>query len=127
LIRELLRPEAFPHAVHGLALRETHISWVVLTGAFAYKIKKPVKLEFIDASTLEQRRHYCEEELRLNRRFGPDLYIDVVAITCDGGHALVGGHGPAAEYAVRMRQFAADDELPCYWRATKSTLRRLRH
>lgn len=111
-IRELLRAEAFPHAVRNLTLRETHISWVVLTGPFAYKIKRPVKFEFIDASTLERRRHYCDEELRLNKRLAADLYIDVAAITRGGDGAIVGGHGPAVEYAVRMRQFAAADELP---------------
>ncbi len=112
LIDELLRPHAFAHAVRDLALRETHISWLLLTGPFAYKIKKPVKLAFIDASTLELRRHYCDEELRLNKRFAPDLYLDVVAITRESGRAVVGGHGPAVEYAVRMQQFAATDELP---------------
>lgn len=83
-IRDLLRPEAFRHAVSEITLRETHLSWVVLTGQFAYKIKKPVKLGFLDASTVERRRHYCEEELRLNRRFAPDLHLDVLAITRDG-------------------------------------------
>lgn len=112
VIRDLLRPEAFPHDVRDLTVHETHISWVVLTGPFAYKIKKPVKLEFIDASTLERRRHYCEEELGLNRRFAPDLYVDVVAIVRDGNRAVIGGCGPVVEYAVRMRQFPAADELP---------------
>ncbi len=111
-IEDLLRSDAFPHEVSALQLRETHISWVILTGSFAYKIKKPVKLDFIDASTLEQRRHYCEEEVRLNRRTAPDLYIDVVAITLQHGRALIGGHGIAVEYAVRMRQFSPMDELP---------------
>jgi uncharacterized protein len=111
-IRDLLRPEAFRHAVTDLTLRETHISWVVLTGLFAYKIKKPLKLEFLDASTLERRHHYCEEELRLNRRFAIDLYVDVVAISRDRDRAVIGGSGPAVEYAVQMHQFAASDELP---------------
>jgi uncharacterized protein len=111
-IRELLRSSAFPHATGEIELRETHISWVVLTGSFAYKIKKPVKLDFIDASTLQLRRHFCEEELRLNRRLAPELYLDVVPISREAGHAVVGGSGPAIEYAVRMRQFSATDELP---------------
>src|SRR5918995_3013087 len=79
-IRELMRPAAFPHAVSVIELLETHISWVVCTGSFAYKVKKPVKLDFIDASTLQRRRFLCEEELRLNRRLAPELYVDVVAI-----------------------------------------------
>lgn len=111
-IEELLRAEAFPHATTGIALRETHISWVVLTGPYAYKIKKPVRADFIDATTLEQRHHYCKEELRLNGRLAPELYLDVITITRVDGRLAVGGSGPAVEYAVRMRQFAADDELP---------------
>lgn len=111
-IRELLTPSAFQHPVSEVALRETHISWVVLTGNFAYKIKKPVKFDFIDSSTLERRRTLCEEEVRLNRRLAPELYLDVVPITRTSGRILVGGDGPAVEYAVRMRQFPASDELP---------------
>jgi uncharacterized protein len=111
-IRDLLRPEAFRHAVTDLTLRETHISWVVLTGPFAYKIKKPVKLDFLDTSTLDRRHHYCNEELRLNRRFAPDLYVDVVGISREGERQVVGNSGPAVEYAVQMHQFADSDELP---------------
>jgi aminoglycoside phosphotransferase family enzyme/predicted kinase len=110
-IEQLLRPAAYQHAVSRLELRETHISWVILTGSFAYKIKKPVKFDFIDTSSLEQRRYYCQEELRLNQRLAPELYLDVVAISRTDGLVSVGGAGPAIEYAVRMRQFAAADEL----------------
>ncbi len=85
---------------------ETHISWVLLAGAFAYKLKKPVKLPFVDFSTLAARRHYCAEELRLNRRFAPQLYLDVVPITGSVDAPELGGRGPAFEYAVRMRRFA---------------------
>lgn len=112
LIKELLRADAFEHPVSQIELRETHLSWIVLTGAFAYKIKKPVKFDFIDAATLEQRRRLCMEELRLNRRLAPQLYIEVVPITRKDGHAIVGGDGIALEYAVRMQQFAAAEELP---------------
>ena len=79
LIASLLKPEAYPHPVASLELLETHISWVILTGTYAYKIKKSVKLDFLDFSTLRLRRHFCEEELRLNRRMAPQLYLDVVA------------------------------------------------
>ena len=64
-----------------ITVLQTHISWVVLTGPFAYKIKKPVNLGFVDFSTLAQRRFFCQEELRLNRRLAPQLYLDVVAIS----------------------------------------------
>ena len=72
---DLLTPAAFPHPVTRLELRETNISWVILTGPYAYKIKKSVQFEFIDASTLALRRHLCEEELRLNQRLASDLYV----------------------------------------------------
>jgi aminoglycoside phosphotransferase family enzyme/predicted kinase len=108
---ELLTPTAFAHPVSRFEVRETHISWVILTGLYAYKVKKKVHLEFIDASTLERRRFLCEEELRLNRRLALDLYMDVVAITREAGGLRIGGHGPIVEYAVRMRQFDASQEL----------------
>ena len=111
-IEELLAPSAFPHAVSELRVVETHISWVVLTGPFAYKIKKPIQLDFIDTSTLDRRQHYCNEELRLNRRLAPELYLRVVPISRSNGQAAVGGDGEPIEYAVCLKQFAADQELP---------------
>src|SRR5207249_7392542 len=67
-------------------LFETHISWVLAAGRFAYKLKKAVRLDFLDFSTLEARRFYCEEECRLNRRLAPDIYLDVVPVTGDYHH-----------------------------------------
>jgi aminoglycoside phosphotransferase family enzyme/predicted kinase len=84
---------------------ETHISWVLLTGEWAYKIKKPVNLGFLDFSTLELRRHFCEEELRLNRRLAPEIYESVVEIRGTPEAPLVGGSGPLLDYAVKMREF----------------------
>lgn len=110
-IDELLRADAFPHPIEHFEVRETHISWVILTGPFAYKIKKPVKLEFLDCSTLETRRRLCEEELRLNRRYAADLYLDVVPIVRLEDRVLVDAIGPAIEYAVRMKQFDPASEL----------------
>jgi len=111
-IRELLRPAAFPHAVTHLRLTETHISWVVLTGPYAYKIKKPVRFPFLDASTLERRQRLCDEELQLNRRLAPDLYIDIVPIVIGpGGQPLAGAAGTPVEYAVRMHEFEPSQEL----------------
>jgi len=92
----------------GVTVLETHISYVLLTGQFAYKIKKAVNLGFLDYCTLSRRRFYCEEELRLNRRFAPALYLDVVAITGSVEAPTFGGEGPAIEYAVRMRAFRQD-------------------
>ena len=71
----------FDETVGAITVLETHISWVILTGKFAYKIKKAVDFGFLDFSTLEKRRFYCSEELRLNRRFAPGIYLDVVEIT----------------------------------------------
>ena len=106
LIAGLLYAEAYPHPVAAVRLIETHSAWVLLTGEYAYKIKKPVDFGFLDFSTLEKRRHFCEEEIRLNRRFAPRIYLDVVAIGGGERHPRVGGDGSPLEYAVRMRQFA---------------------
>ena len=95
-----------------VGLLETHISWVLLTGEFAYKIKKPVDLGFLDFTTPEVRKHYCDEELRLNRRLAPDLYLDVVAIRGTPAAPTLDGDGPVLDHAVRMREFAQDALLP---------------
>ena len=111
LIESLRDPRCYPHPVNRLHVVETHISWVVLTGPYAYKIKKPVNLGFLDFGTLEARRFYCEEELRLNRRLAADLYLEVVAITGSSEHPKIGGREPVLEYAVKMRQFDEDGLL----------------
>lgn len=90
-----------------VTLVETHISWVLLDGEHAWKIKKPVTLGFLDFAQLEARRACCEEELRLNRRLAPELYLDVVAIRGAPQAPRFDGEGAPIEYAVRMRQFAA--------------------
>jgi aminoglycoside phosphotransferase family enzyme/predicted kinase len=87
-------------------LIETHISWVLLTGDHAYKVKKPVRLPFVDYGTLDARRHFCEEEVRLNRRLAPSLYLGLSRITGTHGAPELDGPGPVLEYAVRMRRFA---------------------
>lgn len=108
LIDNLRLPRCYPHPVAEIRLLETHISWVLLTGTYAYKIKKPVNLGFLDFSTLDLRRSYCEEELRLNRRLAPQIYVDVVSITGSLASPCIAGDGPTIEYAVRMRQFPQD-------------------
>ncbi|MDH3935640.1 MAG: AAA family ATPase [Gammaproteobacteria bacterium] len=105
LIQGLLKPDIYCHETHSIRLLETHCAWVVLTGLYAYKIKKPVNFGFLDFSTLEKRKFYCEEELRLNRRFAPDIYLEVVTITGTRACPQINGDGQALEYAVRMRQF----------------------
>jgi hypothetical protein len=98
-------PACYPHPADPVELIETHISWVFLAGDYAYKVKKPVALGFLDFSTLEARRFYCEEELRLNRRTAPGLYLAVVPIAEGPGGPRVGGPGKPIEYALRMRRF----------------------
>jgi aminoglycoside phosphotransferase family enzyme/predicted kinase len=105
LVAVLRSAERYPYAVRGVGMKETHISWVLLAGRYAYKIKKALDLGFLDFSTLETRRFYCAEELRLNRRLAPRLYLDVVAIGGNPEAPVLGGE-PAIEYAVRMRRFA---------------------
>jgi aminoglycoside phosphotransferase family enzyme/predicted kinase len=112
LIEGLQRKAAYPHPVEEpIRVTETHISSVLLTGEYAYKIKKPVSLSFLDYGTLVRRRQFCEEELRLNRRLAPSLYLDVCVIAGTPAAPRVGAAGPAIEYAVRMRQFDVQDEL----------------
>src|SRR4029434_7442644 len=104
LATRLLDPACYPHRTKRLRMLETHISWVVLTGDYAYKLKKPVDLGFVDFTTLARRRHYCEEELRLNRRLAPELYLEVVAIRGSMGGPRSEVKGKVRDSAVKMRQ-----------------------
>src|SRR5690606_5980672 len=110
-------PSAYPHRCASIELVETHVSWVVLTGDYAYTLKKPVKFSFVDFSTLERRRHFCEEELRCNRQFAPSLYLAVVPVvrTATGaleiGPASGAAPGEIVEWAVQMRQFPTGNQL----------------
>ncbi|MBW8305600.1 MAG: aminoglycoside phosphotransferase, partial [Thiobacillus sp.] len=81
LVRSLQAPACYDHAAGPVRLIETHISWVLLTGEFAYKIKKPLDLGFLDFSSLDKRLHACCDEVQLNRRLAPAIYLDVVPIT----------------------------------------------
>jgi uncharacterized protein len=111
IIADLSRPEAYPEPPDAVEVRQTHISAVFLAGQYAYKVKKPLDLGFLDFRTLAQRRHFCAEEVRLNRRLAPDVYLDVVPITLAGDHYQVGGAGAAVEYAVWMRRLPDDHSL----------------
>lgn len=111
LIRNLASPACYDHAVGSVQHRETHISHVLLSGEYAYKIKKPLDLGFLDFSTLDKRRHICQEEVRLNRRLAPAYYLGVVPVTGSPASPHVNGTGEAIEYAVKMRQFPPDATL----------------
>lgn len=104
LVEAMQDPLFYDHPVDKVELIETHISWVFLAGPFAYKIKKPCSLGFLDFSTLEKRQHFCNEELRLNRRFAPDIYLEVIKIGREGQHLVIGTE-PVVEYAVKMKRF----------------------
>jgi aminoglycoside phosphotransferase family enzyme/gluconate kinase len=105
LKRLLARPSGFPHATDDSSHIETHISHLLLVGDYVYKIKKPLDLGFLDFSTLEKRHRCCEEELRLNRRLAPELYLELVAIRGTPEQPSLVGEGEPFEYAVKMRRF----------------------
>jgi len=110
VLRGLQDARCYPHEVDAVVSIETHISTVLLAGAYAYKIKKPVELGFLDFTTLALRKHFCAEELRLNRRLAPGLYLDVVAIVGSAAAPqIVAADDPSArdaiEFAVKMRRF----------------------
>ncbi|MFZ5876707.1 MAG: AAA family ATPase [Nitrospirota bacterium] len=111
LIRSLQDPALYDHPVDRFEVIETHISWVLLTGVYAYKLKKPVDFGFVNFTTLARRKFFCEEELRLNRRLAPAWYLGVVAVTGTVDRPRLGGPGPAIEYAVKMKQFPHDARL----------------
>jgi len=109
LISALKNPKAYPHPTKAIRILETHISWIVLTGDIAYKIKKPVNFGFLDFTSLAQRKQYCEAELSLNSRSAPELYLGLVAITGSAQAPRIGTGNECddtvIEYAIRMNQF----------------------
>lgn len=111
LVNNLLKPECFAHEVSELRVIETHIAWLITTGEYVYKIKKPVNFGFLDFSTLEQRRYYCEEELRLNQRMSSDLYLEVVPISGSETEPRLADAGNPIEYAVKLKQFESGQLL----------------
>jgi len=114
VIEALSRPSTYNYPGTAVERRETHISVVFLVGGYAYKIKKPVNLGFLDFTTLERRREACTREVMLNRRLAPDVYLGVIPITVAGNAIGLGGYGKVVEYAVCMRRLA--DEQSLAWR-----------
>ena len=111
LTASLADASAYPHPVDVVEVRHTHISVVFLAGSFAYKIKKPVDMGFVDYSTLERRRHFCAEEVRLNRRLAPEVYLGVVPVTCRENAIRLEGTGEVVEWAVKMTRLPDDATL----------------
>lgn len=111
-VASLMRPETYPEPTARVEAVETHMSWVFLTDRHAYKLKKPVRHAFLDFSTREAREAHCEDELRLNRRLAPDVYLDVVALNADpAGRLAIGGGGEPVEWLVRMRRLPRERML----------------
>jgi hypothetical protein len=105
LFDHLKQPAFYGPGVTSVQLLQTHISYVALTGTYAYKVKKPVNFGFLDFSTLDKRKYYCEEELRLNKRLSPEIYLDVIPITRTDSALELNGTGPIVDYALKMKEF----------------------
>ncbi|MGI9538252.1 MAG: hypothetical protein ACR2PB_14370 [Desulfocapsaceae bacterium] len=107
-IRDLMKPEPYGHPAGEVQLIQTHISYVLVAGDFVYKFKKPMDFGFLDFSTLKKRAHYCLQEITLNRRLCPDIYLERVAVTHESGGYLLNGGGEIVEYGVKMRRLEED-------------------
>jgi len=105
IFQSLKNPKFYGKDVNSVELIQTHISYIALTGKYAYKIKKPVNFGFLDFSTLEKRKYFCEEEVKLNKRLCPDIYLGVVPITQNDDNFELSGKGKVVEYAVKMKEF----------------------
>ncbi|MBU0731086.1 MAG: hypothetical protein KKE17_07155 [Proteobacteria bacterium] len=103
-VRYLLKPDSYPHPVSEVRLVQTHISFVFLAGEYVYKFKKPVDYGFLDFSNLEKRKFFCEQELRLNRRLCPTIYLDVMSVSEQNNELSINGPGRIIEYGVKMRR-----------------------
>lgn len=111
MIQAMLQPDFYPHPTSEISLIQTHISWVITTGDFVYKVKKPVDFGFLNFTTLARRKHFCEQELTLNRRLAPDLYLEVLPIGKKDGHYQLSGGDEICDYCLKMVQFRQEDLL----------------
>jgi aminoglycoside phosphotransferase family enzyme len=108
LQKALLNPRIYPDHPKEVGFFETHISLLFFTGTYVYKVKKPVNFGFLDFTSLEKRKYFCEQEVKLNRRLSPEIYLGVVAITQDEDRVKWDGSGEVVEYAVQMKQIPED-------------------
>lgn len=111
MIKSLMQPGVHHPRVENCQMIETHISWVIIAEPYAYKIKKALNLGFLDFSTLKKRLHFCREELRLNKRLAPSIYLSVIPITGTVHSPEWDGEGEPIEYAVKMQAFPQDKQL----------------
>lgn len=125
-VKALVETGTFPDNTRRRILEETHISWVILSGRFAFKIKKPLKLPFLDFSTLAKRKKYCAKEVRLNRRFS-DIYLGVETVRSEGGRWRIGnGRGKIADYAVKMKRMQSSKRMDALLSSGKVTAEQVR-
>jgi aminoglycoside phosphotransferase family enzyme/predicted kinase len=111
ILKSLLKTDAYPEQTNSVELLQTHVSWIFLTDSHAYKVKKPVNFGFLNFSTIDRRRFYCNEEVRLNRRLCPDIYERVVELREISGGAAFHGDGQVIDYAVKMKRLPAERML----------------
>lgn len=111
VLKSLLKPEAYTEPTTRVEMVQTHVSWIFLTDSHAYKIKKPVDFGFLNFSTIDRRRFYCNEEVKYNRRLCPDIYEGVVELRETPGGVAFHGNGPLVDYAVKMKRLPADRML----------------
>lgn len=108
--KALLNPEAYDEEVReDIRMIQTHISWVFLAGEFAYKVKKPVDFGFLDFTTKEKRKHYCDLELKLNKELSPEIYIEVLPVTQDADKIRINGTGNTIDYVLKMKQLPQEN------------------
>lgn len=111
-IRFLRRPDSYPERPGAIEAVESHMSWVFLTETHAYKLKKPVRYSYLDYSTIAARHENCAAEVRLNRRFAPDVYLGIVPLNIDpAGHLRLGGAGQTCDWLVKMVRLPAERTL----------------
>ena len=108
LLKSLLKPAAYPEPTASVRLIETHVSFIFITDDYVYKVKKPVDFGFLNFTTLDRRRFYCEEEVRLNRRLCPEVYLGVVELRGTPEAPRFEGEGPLIDYAVKVKVRGAE-------------------
>jgi aminoglycoside phosphotransferase family enzyme len=111
LVQAMLDPSLYPHRPRQVELLQTHISYLFLAGDLVYKVKKAVDFGFLDFTTLEQRGYFCQQEVRLNKRFSPDIYLGVVPISCVNDSFLLGDETAVVEYTVKMKRINEEHML----------------
>jgi len=120
-LNSLLKKDAYSHKISKISRIDTHISWIFLTGKFVYKIKRPVKFTFLDFSSLENRKFFCQEEIRLNSRLSPEIYLEVVPVYEQNNSLNFRNQGKIVDYAVKLKQLPSEKKMDLLLRKKKVT------